>query len=1191
MPNGPPSMVALKGPPPPGAKIIKGPPPNNVVIARGSGSLAVSRRGSISPVAVRSPSPPLGVKFIGKAMPGVKIMAGPPPPGVKALHVVPSSQWNDGRLPQSLAEEGSQVRGLPPGVKLINSPPPRAKLVHGPPPPALGSVSPERARQGANSPSLVQAQSVSPTNLTVYRLLPNGVKVLANPPPARSPVKIVSKSPPRHLSPSPPVMLPTTQKKAMVESNTEGSPAAATSPSTTPLIPPHNESFSLGSKSLPTPKQQLPRPVPVRPGGARIEAGNTVANAPPEHSQRASPTKMHTNAAQLAVQQHESEHVDLNEDLDMDDSDSDDIQFEEETPLKPPPAPRANAMTEKLPESSSSSPSSRKDPDEATAAPPEKTTQRRVGPAPMKSLSSSSSSSTPGTGASAAARKSPHGGSSTEIKEKKSRRKQRRSHREFPRDDTHRDGESLPRRRRRHRHRHHRSHSSEAAEGFTGRAASLQSLQAPLASASSSPVPVDETRRRTPAKRSSSSGEGDHLDTPEIGLGGALHSEAAFTHQALTSALRARIAEDFLSLLCPQQYYGKVHKISRIRPFKADRSAATGLRGSNTIYVATKGVMPNPYFYPQLRLRDTDGENPTSLSGAEGPAEGFMNTPIILYEAAPGNMLFADTELDARRLLESNQHSTSCFMLSNSAILFRDPQHYVLPIASLNVLWVPYASPQSEPQCPVHKRELQLFDPYSKELVCALCASRNGVSMASLIVIPDVLGNADSRRTIQETVSVQLDEAQQSSRRWVEQHQRVRELCENKKEAIRSQFDLLIGALEAKKKEYIEACEADFAYAQTDVAREILITDERVQLLRAASDHLHTEPSKSLFSMQIATIAESLSVGADLPSRFTRASLHLPPMSVGLVPNLEGIMTQVLQLSPHVFTSGGGGGEARLEGPPLTTSPHRIRPSSTLYKGHRSVRSSVNISNADFQQSGLKGSTTAAVSPKSPHPTSASANSLPVHNKASLSASTAPRRSSLAVAVATREHRMNGPTTPHKRSSIGDKRSSIGDKRSSIGDASPTAFTTDALSVPNSTGTSMFDFPLQDLLGTFGTSNMKRRPPRYVQWAVRVEDPGDWVGLGVGVGSTIDAWEQGSANDLSHLWIVPASMKNQVLYLRVAVNAGSGHAKLKVHDARGRPLDCDEVPQWNATRPSYPQATFGGVIGSVRMIEIPHIVY
>jgi hypothetical protein len=1180
MPPGklPPGAI-VKGPPPPGVKVVKGPPPGEgmKVLSGGAGFVSPTRPGAGSPMAHSvGGTPPAGVKVMAHLPPGAKVMQGPPPPGVKVMQgapppgvkVVHGAPPPGAKIILSSPPQGS-LRPSSPSVVGTNAVPPGVKIFHGPPPPGSRPISPENVRTLTGNSSLIPSRSVSPTNPPVYRILPNGVKVIAGPPPANALVKMVSKSPPGSTSvPTPPRKSP--PKKMLIKSMVSSSspppmiqaPALrAPSPNASQLIP-QNSSFSLGPPPAASQAtQNLPRPTPVRP------AATLVKVAPPPSDYAASNPDTNSSLPvphPKAISSRSGSQQELNfeeEGGGTDASDGDDIQFEEDasaspqqvprkSPPVPPPAPKA-LSGDSSSSSSASSFSIKPDPDEATALP----SAHKGNEDPPSSAASI------------------HGSrASKPVSEPKSTNAKKRSHRSSSGSgaagaataDRGANNDKKGGRKSSHKHHHHHHHSQSSE---TSSQQSYRVPPPPAAAFAGAALEKRASRHSSPGQQVAKVQEDTYSDESSGRYGDQL-SEAAFIPQALTSTSRNRIAEDFLSMLCPQQYYGKVKKINRIRPFKANRAAVTGLRSCNSIYVATKGTMPNPYFYPQLRLRDTDGEQPMGLSGEE-TSHGAVDTPIILYEAAPGNMLFAETELDARRLLENSPGANSCFMLSNSAILFKDPEHYVLPIASLNVHWVPYASPQSEPQCPIHKNELQLFDPYSKELVCALCASRNGVPMSNFVVIPDVLGSVDSRQRIQAKVSAQLDEAQQSARRWVDQHQRVRELCENKKSAICNQFDLLIEALTAKKREYTEACEAEFAYAQTDVAREILITDEKVQLLKAASDHLRTDPSRPLFSMQIATIAESLSAAADLPSRFTRSSLRLPPMSTGLVPNLEGVMAQVLELSPSVGvggSAGGGGSRSRPRSVSPSNSPYHNHHVSVLNRSRRPVDDTVIMAgDGPRRRSGQ------AVSPGP----SAALNGQPQPPQPS------PRSTSV-----NPPHR----TTPLRDDSSAILNSTPSQRRSANGMGLPSAYATDAVSVPNSTGTSLFDFALHDLLSTFDASNVKKRSPRYIQWAIRVEDPGDWVGLGVGVGNTIDAWEQGSTNDLSHLWIVPASMTGHVLYLRVSVQPSSGHAKLTVHDARGKQVDAGEVPQWNAARPSYPQATFGGQVGTVRMIEVPHAV-
>lgn len=168
--------------------------------------------------------------------------------------------------------------------------------------------------------------------------------------------------------------------------------------------------------------------------------------------------------------------------------------------------------------------------------------------------------------------------------------------------------------------------------------------------------------------------------------------------------------------MCPQQYYGIVKKIHGIRPIHADNRKVVPWQNRSSILVATKGSKPNRYFYPQLRLDDGDDEHGNHIYDKELQKNGndAIDTSIILYEASPGTMLFADNELDAARLLQADNdndndndndddddharvdeehkykakstkqsrtnsksrarctnRATSCFVTSKSAILFR----------------------------------------------------------------------------------------------------------------------------------------------------------------------------------------------------------------------------------------------------------------------------------------------------------------------------------------------------------------------------------------------------------------------------------------------------------------------------------------------------------------------------------------
>ena len=111
---------------------------------------------------------------------------------------------------------------------------------------------------------------------------------------------------------------------------------------------------------------------------------------------------------------------------------------------------------------------------------------------------------------------------------------------------------------------------------------------------------------------------------------------------------------------------------------------------------------------------------------------------------------------------------------------------------------------------------------------------------------------------------------------------------------------------------------------------------------------------------------------------------------------------------------------------------------------------------------------------------------------------------------------------------------------------------------------------------------------KLIQWVLRVDDPGDWVGVGVGVGGSIEQWHTGQTFDLSHLWIVSPRMP-KTLVLRIS-SIANGNAKLSIFDKRGKQLDDGRIAHWNTLRPCFPQVSFGGRNGKVTMIETPHAV-
>ncbi|CAD2216293.1 hypothetical protein AGDE_13445 [Angomonas deanei] len=398
----------------------------------------------------------------------------------------------------------------------------------------------------------------------------------------------------------------------------------------------------------------------------------------------------------------------------------------------------------------------------------------------------------------------------------------------------------------------------------------------------------------------------------------------------------------------------------------------------------------------------------------------------------------------------------------------------------LNVRWVPYSTPFSEPQCPIHKKELQLFDPYSKELVCALCANNTDTNKSKLVVIPDVLGG-DSRRRIQESVARQLDDSQRNAKLWLGQHQRIAKVADDRKEAINQQFDFFLSIVEAKRKQFLESCDAEFGLALSDVAREILLSDEKVQLLSAASDHLRTEATKPLYSMQIATIAEALEASDKYHNSFDKTNLQLP-VSTQSLPNLESAIGAVQLLSPFPTQQVGTPSnkrKPRTNG--ITNSPYNVSNEVVFEPKKKTTgRKTQDPPALPSRQTDLDGGPN-DMEGEEDQPSSRQRRG---HNTTRRRQSTPPlkARGTLVATTPTRP----APTPPAKSPRSMKKKITRSEAKE--------LYASNVLSVPNSTGTSLFDYAINDLFEECDNTSSRSQRGLCVEWTFRVEDPGDWVG-------------------------------------------------------------------------------------------------
>nr|CCC54054.1 conserved hypothetical protein, fragment [Trypanosoma vivax Y486] len=629
---------------------------------------------------------------------------------------------------------------------------------------------------------------------------------------------------------------------------------------------------------------------------------------------------------------------------------------------------------------------------------------------------------------------------------------------------------------------------------------------------------------------------------------------------AISDNVRKIIVQQFLTTLCPQQLHGKVTKLHHIHPIVAERDRAPGLREHSTIFVVSKGSIPNQYFYPQLRLMESEG---TAVTDDKNP--GQIDMPLILCEAAPGNMFFATTEEEAKSIFESDQQPTSCFIASKSAIVFRDPVKHVLPKAMLTVRWVPYSTPESEPQCQVHRKELQLFNSYTRELCCSLCVAQNGGDMSHYVVIPDVL-RGDSRRRVTEAILKQLHLGKQSAERWVNQHKRIVAIAKRKKEAVAQQFDLLMAAIKSKKEEILEYCDSSFGLALSAVAKEILLVDEKVHLLQAAVEHLRRGGSKPLYSMQIATVANAVTLSEDSPWNFSMDAVDIPTLISELTPNLEGVMTEIQLVSPGLTRSA-----IRCNG-----STSDISPSSKPNIENNPVREKKRVMTLNRKPE---------VAPRTFKQISVPTRlmSTPLQGRRDVQPSKIPSRP---VGRSISPNKRAQPTALPRNTVCKD------DVPSNVGNNIFTQLppSKEWIVLPGCRGTCIFNVPLHSILKNLNENQTGVSRAPTLQWTLRIDDPGDWLGIGVGVGGDQQTWQVSGVPDLSHLWVVPDDAVQQKFVLRVTLSPRIGHAKLSIHDNRGRRLDDNNIPQWRATRSCYPQVTFGGRIGVVRLVEGPSII-
>lgn len=155
----------------------------------------------------------------------------------------------------------------------------------------------------------------------------------------------------------------------------------------------------------------------------------------------------------------------------------------------------------------------------------------------------------------------------------------------------------------------------------------------------------------------------------------------------------------------------------------------------------------------------------------------------------------------------------------------------------------------------------------------------------------------------------------------------------------------------------------------------------------------------------------------------------------------------------------------------------------------------------------------------------------------------------------------------------------------------------------------IFDVPLHDMFLKSKSTNSATT----IEWTLRVDDPGECLGVGVCVGqppnliselsssSTTTADKKKNNRDSSgNNNLVPSDMNHTCLLISVAPRkrirvratlGPHGAVKLSVFDATsGRLLDDGSVPHWAQNKTAYPQVSFGERSGKVVMVKAPSFV-
>ena len=536
--------------------------------------------------------------------------------------------------------------------------------------------------------------------------------------------------------------------------------------------------------------------------------------------------------------------------------------------------------------------------------------------------------------------------------------------------------------------------------------------------------------------------------------------------------LRRLVADRFVTIFSPTQYFGEVKGLKRVTVF--DENVEQELQTS--LVVAVRPTMGKHLLFDNLQLGPDDINADCSVN-----EDGCIETTMEMYSIKDGGRWgYVERERDAAKMLRRDpllkDQLVSLYVTERQALMCRDGASKRL--ASLVVVWRPTSSMSKEDECPVHHKLKELYDPDARGLACALCSAGAGRKMLVLseIVSPhlqsEVIKVVDTKRAAVQT----------SIRKQLAVHQRLQNVRNRAAHTVNEQFDALVALIESKRREFLDEIDATQRGDMDEIEASIDAMTDVTRLLDAARANLKC--STPLSPPQMATIATAI-------KSKNPPLIEATPQTCKVALNLADISSRVQQI------------------------PVNIEAGSTPNSMYRSP---------------IKGPTGQA--------------------------SRGGRQDTEEDMIQPRQI-----TGPRARQAVGSR------------SYQPLPSSQVALQACRP-GTSLFNFPLHEM-----------KNERGVEWRLRIEDSGDWLGIGVGVGGQLDEWAKGGVFDLHHLWIVPPSAP-RVVTLRITP-ISNGNMKLTIHRPSGQQLDDGRIPHWHCTRTAFPQVSFAGRQGRVTMVATP----